>query len=177
MTADEVYDSVTAWSGEYDKELHTALTADPDYARKIFALGRGGAKPRKDLAKWSDVKQYVSFFYDGMFAAEEQIDDKFEKSDIRAALEQFITVYDEADDQNAWFGKLKIIAEALGFAPEVKQYKQSPEQYKGHVGDIAMFLRVAVTGRLNSPDLYDVMHILGRQRVIERVKNYADTLV
>jgi glutamyl-tRNA synthetase, bacterial family len=176
MTSDEVYGGVTAWSKEYDKELYGALSADPDYAKKIFAVGRGGNKPRKDLAKWSDVKPYVSFFYDGFFSVEDKIEERFAVEDVMTALSRFLETYDGDDDQTAWFDKLKAIASELGFAPEVKQYKQSPEQYKGHVGDIAMFLRVAVTGRLNSPDLYEVMRIMGRQRAAARVQNYINLL-
>jgi glutamyl-tRNA synthetase len=176
MTADEVYAGVTEWAAEYDPALHAALSSDPDYAKAIFAIGRGGKKPRKDLAKWSDVKPYVSFFYDEFFLLEDTIEGGFDTGDIRAALERFLESYDEADDQTAWFDKLKAIAAGLGFAPEVKLYKQSPEDYKGHVGDIAMFLRVAVTGRQNSPDLYEVLHVMGQRRVTARVTQYIGTL-
>ena len=176
MTADEVYGGVSAWAKEYDTELHSVLSADPDYAKAIFAIGRGGKKPRKDLAKWSDVKPYVSFFCDAFFAPEDKIDEKFAAADIRAALERFLASYDEGDDQTAWFDKIKTISAELGFAPEVKQYKQSPEEYKGHVGDVAMFLRVAVTGRQNSPDLYEVLHVMGRQRAAARITEFIKTL-
>lgn len=176
MTADEVYAGVADWAKEYDTELFDELAARPDYAKAIFAIGRGGKKPRKDLAKWSDVKPYVSFFYDRFFAPEDKIEDSFEQTDIRRALERFAETYDEADDQTVWFDKLKAVAAELGYAPEVKLYKQSPESYKGHVGDIAMFLRVAVTGRLNSPDLYEVIHILGKDKVLERVNKFAASL-
>lgn len=176
MTADEVYAGVTEWAAEYDSGLHTALSTDPDYAKAVFAIGRGGKKPRKDLAKWSDVKPYVSFFYDEFFTLEDKIEDRFDTGDIRAALERFLETYDEADEQTVWFDKLKAIAAELGFAPEVKLYKQSPENYKGHVGDIAMFLRIAVTGRQNSPDLYEVLQVMGQRRVTARMSQFIGSL-
>ncbi|MGI6202000.1 MAG: glutamate--tRNA ligase [Eubacteriales bacterium] len=176
MTADEVYKEVTDWAADHDRELYEELARDPDYAKAIFAIGRGGKKPRKDFAKWSDVKPYLSFFYDRFFNVEEKIEGSFETADIRRALERFMESYDESDDRTVWFDKLKVIASELGYAPEVKLYRQSPESYGGHVGDIAMFLRVAVTGRVNSPDLYDIMQLLGKERVIARVREFVSSL-
>ena len=176
MTAEKVYDYVTEWSKENDPELYEVLSADPEKAIRIFSIGRGVPKPRKDFAVWSDVKPYVSIFYDRLFKPEDEYPESFDRQDIKAALSEFISEYDEKDDSNEWFGKLKVIAEKLGFAPEVKLYKSNPDAYKGHVGDISMFLRVAVTGRMNSPDLYEVMHILGYDSVKARIESRINSL-
>ena len=92
------------------------------------------------------------------------------------ALETFTETYDENDTQEEWFEKCKDIAEKLGYARETKLYRKNPELYRGHVGDVAAFLRIAVTGRQNSPDLYEVMKILGRERTLSRIKRELETL-
>jgi len=171
MTADKVYTDVTTWAAEYDEELYKALSSDESYAKKIFAIGRGGKKPRKDFAVWRDVKPYLSFFYDDLFAQEDEIPENFDKADIKKALDLFMLMYDPQDDNNAWFEAIKRIADEIGYASDMKAYKQNPELYKGNVADVSMFLRVAVTGKMNSPDLYEVMKILGYERTINRIHN------
>ena len=171
MSADEVYDEVVKWAKEYDTELYDLFTRDADYAKRILSIGRGTAKPRKDLCIWKDVKPYVGLFYDELFKVEAQIPDSFDKEDVKKALTMFVETYNENDDANEWFAKLKVIAESLGFAPETKLYKKNPDDYKGHVGDISMFVRIALTGKTNSPDMYEVMNILGKERSLERINN------
>ena len=176
MSADMVYTYVAEWAKEYDEGFAKLFEADPEYSRRILSIGRGGKKPRKDIAVWSDVKPYIGFFYDELFACEADYPLSFDVSDIKAALSCFCETYDETDDSNAWFDKIKGIADTLGFASDMKAYKESPASYKGSVADISMFLRVAVTGRLNSPDMYSVMQILGKDRVISRIQNKINTL-
>ena len=169
MSADEVYDKTAEWAAEFDPEFAKTFTRDPEFTKSILAIGRGGKKPRKDITVWSGVKDYMGFFYDEFFKFEDEIPESFENSDIKSALKGFLETYDRSDDQNTWFEKIKKIAEENGFAPETKQYKAEPEKYKGHVGDISMFLRIAVTGKMNSPDMYAVMQILGEEKVRERI--------
>ncbi|MBE6952321.1 MAG: glutamate--tRNA ligase [Ruminococcaceae bacterium] len=169
MNADEVYENTLAWANENDADYAAILAADPAYAKSIFAIGRGGNKPRKDLTLWKDTKDYVSFFYDSLFAPEYTLPAAVSADDAKAICQQFAAGYNEADEQTVWFDKMKQIAANLGYAPETKLFKKNPESYKGHVGDISMVLRVAVTGRQNSPDLYEVMKILGKDRVVARL--------
>lgn len=176
MTADQVYDQVLAWAKEFDPDFADKLATDPDYAKAILAIGRGGNKPRKDITVWSGVKDYMGFFYDDYFHVEESYPETFAKADIVTALEKFIGTYDYNDDSTTWFNKIKEIAPVIGFAPEMKLYKKDPEAYRGHVGDVSMFLRIAVTGRMNSPDMYSVMQILGAERVIARVRAMIDSI-
>ena len=176
MSAADVTAKVTAWAQEFDPEFGKALASDPAYAESIFAIGRGGKKPRKDLATWVDAKPYMGFFYDEFFTVEDAYPDNFDKADIIATLEKFAEGYDEADDMNAWFDKVKAIAASLGFADDMKAYKQDPTAFKGNVADISMFIRVAITGKQNAPDLYTVMHILGRERSLARVRAMIDSL-
>ncbi len=169
MTAEDVYNQTFAWAKENDAEFAAILESDKEYAVRILSIGRGGKKPRKDIALWSEVKNYVSFFYDSLFERQDSISEKFDKCDIISVLADFKDSYDENVDQSQWFNNIKAIAEKNGFCPDMKQYKANPEAYKGSVADVSMFLRLAVTGRMNSPDLYEVMQILGKERVISRV--------
>ncbi|MBR2011051.1 MAG: glutamate--tRNA ligase [Clostridia bacterium] len=176
MSTDRIYDEAVAWAKDYDTALYTHLTADPAYAKSILSIGRGGKKPRKDFAVLADVRPYLDFFYDDWFAVTDTYPEAFDKADIKAALARFTQTFDEADDMNTWFDKIKAVAEELGFASDMKAYKENPTGYRGNVADISMFLRVAITGRLNSPDMYAVMQILGKDRVFARINAMIDTL-
>ena len=176
MDAAYVAEKVTAWALEFDPEFGKALAADKDFAKKIFAIGRGGKKPRKDLATWADAKPYMGFFYDEFFAVEDKYPENFDKKDIVATLEKFLDTYDENDDMNTWFDKVKSIADSLGFSSDMKAYKQTPEAFKGSVADTSMFIRVAVTGKQNAPDLYTVMQIIGKEKTAERINNMINSL-
>ena len=176
MSAAEVTDKVTAWALEFDPEFGAELASDREFAEKIFAIGRGGKKPRKDLATWVDAKPYMGFFYDKFFTIEDQYPEQFDKADIIATLEKFSEGYDYADDMNTWFDKVKAIADSLGFASDMKAYKADPTAFKGSVADISMFIRVAVTGKQNAPDLYTVMQILGKEKTLERINNMMSSL-
>ena len=176
MTAEDVTDKVTAWALEFDKAFGEALARDRDFTAAIFAIGRGGKKPRKDLTTWADAKGYMGFFFDEFFTVEEQYPEGFDKADIVATLEKFAQGYNDADDMNAWFDKVKAIADSLGFASDMKAYKADPAAFKGSVADISMFIRVAVTGKMNAPDLYTVMQILGKQKTLERISTMIASL-
>ena len=176
MTAEDVTEKVTAWALEFDKEFGEALASDKAFAEKIFAIGRGGKKPRKDLATWADAKPYMGVFYDQFFTVEDQYPESFDNADIVATLEKFIATYNYADDMNTWFDKVKAIADELGFASDMKAYKADPTAFKGNVADISMFIRVAVTGKQNAPDLYTVMQIIGKEKTIERINRMIASL-
>ena len=176
MSADEVTKKVTAWSLQFDPDFGEQLASSPVYAEKIFSIGRGGKKPRKDLTTWADAKGYMGFFFDEYFEIEDAYDEKYDKSDIKTTLNEFKNTLDLNDDMNTWFDKIKAIGEKLGYASDMKAYKASPESFKGSVADISMFIRVAVTGKLNSPDMYAVIQILGYDKVCERINNMIEKL-
>ena len=176
MSADEVYEQSLEWAKNNDEALAKALGADADYAKSIFAIGRGGKKPRKDLTTWADVKPYVDLFYDELFEIKDAYPEQFDKADIKKALESFVAGYDANDDMNAWFDKIKAIADSLGFASDMKAYKADPTAFKGNVADVSMFIRVALTGKFNAPDMYTVMQILGYDRVCNRINNMIASL-
>lgn len=169
MSADTVYKEVLTWAGEFDSEFAACLASQPELSRAALAIGRGGKKPRKDFAVWSEVRGYMGFFFDDLFRIEDAYPEKFTPELIRTALSAFLTTYDPADEQSVWFEKIKAVADSLGFASDMKAYRAAPEQYPGNVADVSMFLRIAVTGKQNSPDMYEVMRVLGAERVRARI--------
>ena len=176
MDAQQVYTLLVEWAREFDPDFAQKLTADPDYAVKILAIGRGGKKPRKDMATWADAKPYMGFFYDEYLEAP-VFDEKFSKDVIRSALEKFLERFDFQDDSTVWFNKVKEITEELGFTTDMKAYKLNPDSFPGTVADVSTFLRLAVTGKTNSPDLYTVMQILGYDRTVQRIRNTINGLL
>ncbi|MBQ3065320.1 MAG: glutamate--tRNA ligase [Clostridia bacterium] len=170
MTADEIYEKALDWAQEYDTELYRVMAEDPQKAKAIFAIGRGGKKPRKDLCTWQDVRPYIGFFYDCFFSVDRAPLARFDAADIRSACTQFLQTYSPEDEMNIWFDKIKAIADTLGFASDMKAYKANPEAFRGNVADISMFLRIAVCGKENAPDLYTVMHILGEETTRARIE-------
>lgn len=176
MSADKIFDLLLAWAEKYDEAFAKRLAADPAFAKAIISIGRGGKKPRKDYATWAELRDYMAFFYDETFAVTEEIGDEFAAQDVKAALTQYLESYDDGDDMNGWFEKIKAIADGLGYASDMKAYKQDPDAYRGNVADISMFIRVAVTGKKNAPDLYTVIHILGADRANARVRALLDTI-
>ena len=171
MTAQEVYEKSLEWAIKYDDELKSMLE-DKEYSLKVFGIERGNKKPRKDISKWSDVKENISYMYDTAFYKDEiqypyqVINDK---KDINNILDLYIQkYYNEDDDKQTWFDKIKELAGELGFAKEVKEFKANPDAYKAHVGDVSTVLRVALTKRINTPDLYEIMNVLGKDRIIKR---------
>ena len=170
MSAEEVYGLLTAWAEEFDSDFAQKLKADPDFATRILAIGRGGKKPRKDMATWQEAKPYMGFFYDEYLEAP-CFDEKFDKAVIRSALTKFLERFNFQDDANTWFDKVKEITTELGFTTDMKAYKADPSAYPGTVADISTFLRLAVTGKTNSPDLYTVMQILGYDATVSRIRN------
>ena len=171
MTAEEVYNYSLEWAEKYDSELKEMLR-DKEYALKVFGIERGNQKPRKDISKWSDVKENISYMYDGKFTVEEYpyqvINDK---EDINKILKLYIEkYYNESDDKQTWFDKIKELSGEMGYAKEVKEFKANPDMYKAHVGDVSTVLRVALTGRANTPDMYEIMQVLGKERVIKRLQ-------
>ncbi len=172
MTAEEVYENSLKWAKKYDNELEKLLE-NKDYALKVFAIERGNKKPRKDISKWSDVKENISYMYDEEFEKDiteypyQVINDK---ESIDKILKLYIEkYYNENDDKQTWFDKIKELAGEMGYAKEVKEFKENPNAYKAHVGDVSMVLRVALTKRTNTPDMYEIMKVLGKERVEKRL--------
>ena len=170
--AQTVYNETKKWASKYDTELEKILDKDLSYTMKVLGMERGNVKPRKDIAKWSDIRYQTAYMFEELY---EKAQEEYEyqtitdKKEIQAILENYLTVYDEQDDKQTWFDKIKDVAEKLGYAREVKEYKLNPDKYpKGHVGDVSTVLRVSLTRRANTPDLYEIMKILGKDVIQKR---------
>ena len=178
-TAEGIYEESLNWAKKYDTELEKLLE-DKEYALKVFGIERGNAKPRKDIAKWSDVKENIEYMYDSEFYNKERnyeyqkvTDKELIKNILKLYMEKY---YNENDDKQTWFDKIKDLAEEVGFAREVKEWKQEPEIWPGHVGDISTVLRVALTSRSNTPDMYEIMQVLGKERIFKRFETAIEKL-
>ena len=170
-SAEKVYDEALKWAKRYDKELEKMLQ-DKQYSLKVFGIERGNKKPRKDIAKWEDCKENIEYMYDDVFYSKKQNYEYQvinEKNDIEKILKLYIEkYYDQNDDKQTWFDKIKALAGEMGYATEVKEFKENPGKYKAHVGDVSTVLRVALTARTNTPDMYEIMQILGKERIAKR---------
>ncbi|MBP3965021.1 glutamate--tRNA ligase [Paenibacillus lignilyticus] len=177
LSADEVFEHTAEWAAAHDTELEAALLANREYSTAIFRIGRAVEKPRKDIAKWSDVKDLYAYFFDESFS--KSVEAGYDSLPASISLElakqivrEYAQTLDLQDDRDSWFSKVKAIGVQLGFAKDAKTHKKNPEQYPGHVGDVAMILRVALTGRTMTLDLYDMMHVMGDARVRARLNRF-----
>ena len=171
FTAQEVYDFSYAWAEKFDSELKEMLD-NKEYSLKVLGIERGNVKPRKDIAKWSDVKNIIYYMYPEKFANNTEFEYQkiSDENEIKKIVAEYVNNYfDINDDKQTWFNKMKDLAEKLGYAREVKEYKANPEMYKGHVGDISTVIRVKLTGRCNTPDLYEIMQVIGKERLLKRI--------
>ena len=149
LSAEEVYEMVTDWAKENNKKLYKILVDDEEYAKAIFAIERGNAKPRKDISAWTDVENYVSYFYSELWDRKFDFPDNLSNDDMIEILELYKQIYDENVSSDDWFPQVRDMAETIGYAKAPKVYKKDPDSYKGHVGDVAGVIRVAATGRRN----------------------------
>lgn len=169
MSGEEVYEKVYAWAKKFDEELFELLSRDKEYAIKIFSIEKGGNKPRKDIAKWSDVKDQISYFYDDKFDGKYDFSEKVSSEDRKEIVKLFLETYNYEDDKQTWFDKIKVICDKTGYAGNNKDYKANPENYKGNVSDVSNVIRVALTGRQMSPDMYEIMQVMGKDNTIKRL--------
>ena len=170
-TAEEVYEKALTWAKEYDKELEKMLE-NKEYSLKVLGIERGNKKPRKDISKWSEVKDNIEYMYEEEFYKKEReypyqvINDKEE---IKNILDLYIKkYYNPSDDKETWFNKIKDLTEELGYCKDVKEFKANPGKYKAHVGDVSTVLRVSLTSRTNTPDMYEIMQVLGKENIEKR---------
>lgn len=171
LSAEECFEFLNGWVTEFGTDSDREHFKDRDYIVKILnlILGVGGKKRRKDIERAEQGVRLIDYFFDDTFAPEYNY--RFGKDIVNAVLDGFSKLYDDADDNSVWFGKVKQVAEDVGFASEMSVYKAEPEKFGGSVSDIAEILRIAVTGKPNSPDLCSIMKILGGARSVERMKN------
>lgn len=171
LSAEEVYENVLNWSATYDKELHELLEKYKEYTINIFSIERYQKKPRKDYESWSSIKKNIWYMYDELFTNVEYdfqkiTDDKEISKILKTYLEKY---YQENDDKDTWFNKIKELTDELGYCSNMKEYKENPDNYKGSVADISTVIRVALTSSSMTPDLYEIKKLLGKERITSRI--------
>ena len=176
LSEEEAYAFFKCWADEFGTDAQKSYFADKQYALKVLALcmGVGGKKRRKDFVCAKQAVEMISYFFDQTFAPVYEY--RFEKQIVKKVLEDFKNVYDYADDCQAWFEKVKAVAGENGFATDMKAYKANPEAYEGNVSDVAEMLRIATTGLANTPDLWTIMQILGKERTLARLEKAINSL-
>ena len=180
MSANQLYNSLLIWAEKYDEDFYETLKSDEEYSVNILNIEREQKKPRKDFSCYEDIKKYMWYMFEKYFDSYEvnyewqNINDiKFIDSFLNDYLNNF---YDEKDDKDQWFGKIRLLAEKYGFATSLSDYKNNPDQYKGNITDIATIIRVAITKKSNSPDLYEIMKLLGKKTIEKRINKINDNI-
>ena len=176
IPADKLYDFLVEWAKEFKPEIVELLTADKDYMLKILDLGRDGNKPRKDFVAAGQMFDFISYFFDGYFTIEDELPEEAKGEDAKAILNAYLETYNHGDDQSQWFDKIREIAVNMGYAAKPKDFKKHPEEYKGHVGHVSTVVRIAVMGRSQSPDVWEIQQILGEERTVARIRDYKDRI-
>lgn len=176
LDTDTVFVEIYEWAKNNDEAFFKLIDSDKDYAKKIFGIERGGQKPRKELVKWDEAPKYAEYFYDEAWDKKRDFPENLSNADMKEILENYKNVYKPDETAEEWFPKVKEMSETLGYAGAPKLYKKNPEDFKGHVGDVSTVIRVAVTGRRNTPDLYEIMRVLGYEKVMERINEAIELL-
>lgn len=171
LTKEEVYDGLLTWAKEFDSDFASLITKYEDYTKDILNIEREQKKPRKDYSCYSDIKEQIFYMYDELYHPDNyqwgQITDKEE---INKILNLYIEKYYDVSDKDIWFNNIKQLSEELGYAGNMKDYKTNPDNYKGSVADISTVLRVAITSKSMTPDLYEIMRLLGKEKIQKRIE-------
>lgn len=171
-----IADFVIAWAEKYQPDVASVIAPQRDDFVKLLAIGRDGKKPRKDLMNAEQIVQFTKYFFDAWFTQEDALPENIPAEEAVAILEDYLATYDHSDDNETWFGKIRTITEERGYAVRPKDYKKNPDAYKGHVGDVSTVVRLAITGRRNSPDIWAIQQVLGEEKTIARVKQMIASL-
>ena len=173
LSAKEVYDNLLVWADKFDKDFATLIKKYKDYTINILNIEREQKKPRKDFSCYSEIKSHIWYMYEELFNTENknyEWQNITNKDEIKNILDSYINkYYNVSDDKEVWFEKMKLLAEELGYAANVKDYKNNQEAYKGSIVDISMVIRVALTTKSMTPDLYEIMKLLGTDEIKKRI--------
>jgi glutamyl-tRNA synthetase len=169
INARDLADFLITWATEFYPEAGDLLIKDRTYLEKILDIGRSGEKPRKDLEYAGQILAFISYFYDPLFKIQDDWPENVSQPDIKELLRGYLESYDHSDIQPDWFDKIRKLSEEHGYAAKPKDYKKAPELYKGHVGDVSTVIRMAITGRRNSPDIWEIQQIMGADQVVSRI--------
>ena len=172
FTAEKVYSDVLNYAKNYDEELYNLIKDRQEYVTKMFSIERGTNKPRKDISCYSEIKTLYYYFFNELFDKCDKdypFDERFKKETIKEILRRYLSSYDENDEKDVWFNKIKFLAEDLGFASDMKEYKANKDNYMGSYADTAGIIRIALTKETNTPDLYEICRLLKKDEIKRRI--------
>ena len=172
MTKEELLERSLNWANKFDEELKELIEKDKEYYMNIINIERCQKKPRKDYETYSDIKNYIWYMYDELFIKEDKTYEfnGIDIEEVRNVLKTYFDKYYNASfDKDTWFNKMKEAAEEMGYCANMKEYKLNPDNYKGSIADFSMIIRVALTTKTTTPDLYEIMKLLGTDRIKERI--------
>lgn len=176
LTAQQLYDDLLGWAARHDDAFHTLLQAHESYVVAALDIGRGGKKPRKDITYYSEMKSYLDFYFDSLFNPDYTLPERVDKEKAIEILDGYAALYDPDDEENGNFAGVRTLTEQVGYATNMKEFRNSPDQWPGNVADVSMVIRIAVTGRQQAPDLFDVMRVLGKDTVLKRLDSMKNNL-
>ncbi len=171
----ELYYFLRDWAYENMPEVYPWFEGDEAYITAILDLGRTGDKPRKDLIYGRQMVEFIGYFFDDFFRVVDDLPENVREEDVKPILDKYMESYYHGDDQETWFSKIRTLGEELNYAARPKDYKKQPDQYKGHVGDVSTVIRLALVGRSQSPDLWEIQQILGEERTRQRIRSFLKT--
>lgn len=178
LTAQEVYNNLLIWTNEFDKDFNKLLVKYKDYSIEVLNIERVRKKPRKDYGSYSEIKNNIWYMYDELFNNSVYNNISLNENLNNAILLDYINnYYNELDDEETWYNKLKDLAKKYNFASEVKEYKLSPDNYKGHIGDICEFIRVVTTSQTKTPSLYEILKLLNKERIEKRINMFIESRI
>ena len=172
MSAEEVYEKWLDWCKQYNTDFAKLIETYKDRTIAALKIGRGVEKPRRDIETWKQACSFMTFYYDETFEMEDSMPEECDKELIQKFFQRYLEVFDYQDDSAAWFDKVKMLTEEFGFAVKPKDFKKNPENYKGSIVHVTNMLRVALTGRQNAPDIWEVTHALGEEIALNRLKKW-----
>ena len=172
MTAEQVYDKWLEWCENYNTDFAKLIKKYPERTLSALNVGKGGNKPRKDIETWKQACDFMNFWYDETFTLQDEMLNESDDETRKVFFKKYLESYNHADESSEWFAKVKALTEELGFAVKPKDYKKNPNQYKGSIVNITNMLRIALTGRANAPDIWEVSHVLGEEIVRKRLEKW-----
>lgn len=181
MNKQQISKEALNWAKEYDKELEQLINRDYNYFEEIMNIEREIEKPRKDYTKYSDIKDSILLFYQDEYEKllnqnELPFNPLISKEDTINVLKAFLEKNDPSLNEQDWFANLKEIGKSVGFAANNKEYKANKEAYKGHIGDVAQIIRISLTTKTQSPNLYNILQLLGKETYTLRIQNIINLL-
>ena len=172
MTTDEIFKNTYDWAKNHDEKLYSLMNSTPDYVKSILSIERTGAKnARKDIAKYSDVLGEIIYFFDEDFKLSEEAKSELKSiPQSKEIVNAYIPMFDENDSKEEWFAKMQNLASQFNYAQNAKMFKENPEQYNGDISQVVKIFRILLTGKTQTPDLSEIQHTMGKERVLNRLK-------